>query len=172
MTEPDAALSESPRASRLRKAALAGSIVLYIVACATPALVLHVRENLGPARSSWQGYESMSGFYLLFVGLLLGWIRINFTAFANLPLWLSWILFATGRYEGSRKSSFVALAMSLETLQLVVQPYLMDEGATRVAYLVAPHIGCVCWIASMIVIAVASQRLIKWKRESSIHSDP
>ncbi len=50
--------------------------------------------------------------------------------------------------------------MSLETLQLMVQPYLTDEGATKVGYLVAPHIGCVCWIGSMIVIALASQRLI------------
>jgi hypothetical protein len=156
----------SGHADRWHIVALAGIIVLYIVACATPALVLHVRENLGPARSGWQGYQSMPGFFLLFVGLLLGWLRFNFTAFANLPLWSSWILFALGRFKVSRNLSLVALAMSLETLQLVVQPYLMDEGATKVGYLVVPHIGCVCWIGSMIVIALASQRLIASKRET------
>jgi hypothetical protein len=166
MTEPEEIHPDSRDAGRWHKAALAGSIVLFFVACVTPALVLHVRENLGPARSEWQGYESMPGFFLLFVGLLLGWLRINFTAFANFPLWLSWIFFALGRFEASRNSSLVALVMSLETLQLVVQPYLMDEGSTRVGYLVAPHIGCVCWIGSMIVIALASQRLIRLKRET------
>ena len=53
-------------------------------------------------------------------------------------------LFRASRLEASRNSALVALAMSLETLQLVVQPYLMDEGSTRVGYLAAPHIGCVC----------------------------
>jgi hypothetical protein len=166
MFEPLETRSGSSRASRWHQAVLAGSITLFIVASATPALVLHVRENLVPARSGWQGYQSISGFSLLFVELLLGWVRFNFTAFANSPLWLSWIFFAIGRFEWSRNSSLVALAMSLETLQLVVQPYLMDEGATRVGYLSAPHIGCVCWIGSMIVIAVASQTLLMSKRET------
>ena len=155
--------TESSGDGRLRKAALAGSIALFVVACVTPALVLHVRENLGAAKSGWQGYESMSGFDLLFVGLLLGWIRVNFTAFANLPLCASWILFGLGRYRVARLSSLVALGLSLETLQLIWQPYLMDEGSTRVGHLVAPHIGCVCWVGSMIIIALASHRL-DWKR--------
>jgi hypothetical protein len=53
----------------------------------------------------------------------------------------------------------VALVISVETLQLVVQPFIWDEGMTREGYLVAPHVGAICWIGSMLFIAFASHRL-------------
>jgi hypothetical protein len=142
-----------------RKYALICSVILFLVACVTPALVLHVKEQLGAAGSRWQGYESISGAALLAIGLALGWIRFNFTAFANFPLWISWILFARRRYSGSRFFSLLALAMSIETLQLIVQPYLGNEGGTTEGYLAFPHVGFYCWIGSMLVIAFASHRL-------------
>jgi hypothetical protein len=156
--EPRASIS---RVYRWRRGLLAVSVVLFAVACVTPALVLH---NYMSIFGTWAGYESIKGGTLLELGLLFGWTKFNFTAFANFPLWLSWILFALGRHDWSRKLSLAALVMSAETLQLVVQPYVVDEGGVKEGYLVAPHIGFICWIGSMIVIAWASQRLVRPNR--------
>ena len=139
--------------------AVAGSVILFLVACVTPALILHVGQQLGVAGFRWQHYQSITGVRLLLSGLAFGWLRMNFTAFANLPLWASWIFFARGRYAASRLCAWLALAMSVETLQLIMQPYLWDEGATTQGYLAAPHLGFVCWIGSMLLMAVASRHL-------------
>jgi hypothetical protein len=150
---------------RWRTYALTGSVVLFFAACATPALVLHVGQQLGTAGFRWQRYQSISGGHLLVSGLAFGWLRMNFTAFANPPLWASWIFFVRGRYTASRFCAWLALALSVETLQLIVQPFLWDEGATTQGYLAAPHIGFVCWIGSMLFMAVASQQLLSAERQ-------
>jgi hypothetical protein len=85
----------------------------------------------------------------------------NFTAFANLPLWLSWILCARGHFTAARVTSAIALFLSLETVQLFVQPYRFDEAASREGYLAAPHIGFFCWAGSMFVILFASNRALR-----------
>jgi hypothetical protein len=152
--------------NRWRTYAFTGSIVLYLIACATPALLLHVGQHLGTAGFRWQRYQSIFGGQLLVSGLAFGWMRMNFTAFANLPLWASWIFFARGRYGASRLCAWLALAISIETLQLIVQPYLWDEGATTEGYLSAPHIGFLCWIGSMVLMVVVSQRLLSTRQRS------
>jgi hypothetical protein len=141
------------------------SVILFLVACVTPALVLHVGQQLGVAGFQWQKYQSILGGHLLVSGLGFGWLRMNFTAFANLPLWASWIFFLRGSYTASRLSACLALALSVETLQLMVQPYLWDEAATRQGYLAAPHIGFVCWIGSMMLMALASHRILATQRQ-------
>jgi len=45
-------------------------------------------------------------------------------------LWLSWIFFWRNRFLAARTCSIVALVISVETLQLLVQPMLFDEGAS------------------------------------------
>jgi hypothetical protein len=149
----------APRGSRGLYPLIA-SVILFLVACVTPALILHVGQQLGPAGFHWQNYQSISGGQLLVSGLGFGWLRMNFTAFANLPLWASWIFFLRGRYAASRLCAWLALALSVETLQLIVQPYLWDEGATRQGYLAAPHIGFICWVGSMLLMALASHRAL------------
>jgi hypothetical protein len=140
------------------------SLILFLVACVTPALILHVGQQLGVAGFHWQNYQSILGGHLLVSGLGFGWLRMNFTAFANVPLWASWIFFLRGRYAASRLCAGLALALSVETLQLIVQPYLWDEGATRQGYLAAPHIGFICWIGSMLLMALASHRVLAAQR--------
>jgi hypothetical protein len=144
-----------------RKYGLIGSIALYVIACVTPALILHVKRQLGAGGSRWDGRQSVYGVNLLVSGLALGWVRLNFTAFANLPLWTSWIFLARRRFQQARVLALVALFMSLETLQLVVQPYLWDESGTTEGYLAAPHIGVICWIGSMLVVAFTSSHLVR-----------
>jgi hypothetical protein len=146
--------------------ALAGSMVMFLIACVTPALILHVGQQLGAEGLRWQRYQSILGAHLLVSGLAFGWVRMNFTAFANLPLWASWIFFARSRYAAARLCALLALAMSVETLQLIVQPYLWDEGATTQGYLAAPHIGFLCWIGSMVLMALASRYLTSVQRQS------
>jgi hypothetical protein len=126
-----------------------------------PALIFHVRSDLGLGRSVWRGYRSERGFSLLAIGLLWGWVRLNFTAFANPLLWLSWIMAARKHFVAARGLSFAALLLSVETLQLVFQPMLWDEGATDKGFLVAPHIGFVLWTASMAVIWLSSHRALR-----------
>jgi hypothetical protein len=142
------------------KGSLMLSIGLFVLACALPALVLHTGQHLNTKIWRWDGYESINGLSLLAVGLTWGWLRLNFTAFANLPLWLSWILYARGHFTAARVTSTIALILSLETLQLFVQPYWFDEAASREGYLAAPHIGFFCWVGSMFVILFASNRAL------------
>jgi hypothetical protein len=152
---------------RRRTYALAGSIILYLIACVTPALILHVGQHLGIAGFHWQHYQSITGIHLLLTGLAFGWLRMNFTAFANLLLWASWTFYLRDHYRASRLCAWLALILSVETLQLIAQPYLWDEGATREGYLAAPNIGFLCWIASMVLMAAASQRQLSTRRESA-----
>jgi hypothetical protein len=147
------------------------SIALFLAACALPALVLHNRHYLDNTHYVWGSYQSIRGGVLLIQGLALGWIRLNFTAFANLPLWLSWIQYWRGRYEAARLCSSLALIISIETLQLTVQPYLYDEGATTKGFLIAPHIGFFCWIAGIAVIFFGSNNLLK-RQHAARRSEP
>jgi hypothetical protein len=124
----------------------------------SPALIFHVRQDLGLGRSIWSGYRSEGGFSLLGIGLLWGWMRMNFTAFANPLLWLSWIMAARRHFSAARGLSLAALIVSVETLQLLVQPMLWDEGGTSKGFLAAPHIGFVLWISSMVIVCWSSHR--------------
>jgi hypothetical protein len=135
------------------------SIALFLIGCVTPALFFRVARNDGHSLI-WQGYDTAYGAQLLFMGLFLGWARMNFAAFANLPLLLSWIFLARGRRKAARNTSLLALLLSLQTLELLVMPFLWDEAGTREGYLMAPHIGCLCWLASMVIILVAAQRVL------------
>jgi hypothetical protein len=142
----------------IKKRALLWSIVLYLAACALPALVFHIRSDLGAAGAVWSGYRPERGINLLAQGLVFGWIRANFTAFANPLLWLSWIMLARNRFSAARGLSLAALIVSIETLQLLFQPMLWDEAATQKGYLAAPHIGFVFWIASMWLVYWTSRQ--------------
>ena len=137
------------------------SMALYVAACLLPALIFHVRRDLGNGGSVWGGYRSDNGISLLFAGLVFGWMRLNFTAFANPLLWMGWIFLARRNWNSARVCSLGALIWSIETLQLLFQPMLWDEAAVNKGFLAAPHIGFVLWIASMVVIYLASLRGLK-----------
>ncbi len=92
---------------------------------------------------------------------MFGWLFSNFTAYANLPLFLSWIFFARRSYKAARFSAALALLLSLETLQLIFYPCPLDEGGVVKGYLAAPHFGCFLWLASMAAMSFASQRQLR-----------
>ncbi len=143
-----------------RRVVLVFSIGLFVAACGLPALILHNRAYLDNSRWVWRSYHSIQGIVLLVQGLTLGWMRLNFTAFANLPLWAAWIQYGRQKYGAARTLSAVALVLSIETLQLLVQPYLYDEGGATKGFLFAPHIGFFCWIGSMAVIWLSSTVMV------------
>jgi hypothetical protein len=149
-----------------RRVVLVFSIGLFVAACGLPALVLHDRAYLDNSRWVWQSYHSIRGILLLVQGLTMGWMRLNFTAFANLPLWAAWIQFGRQKYGAARSLSAVALVLSIETLQLAFQPYLYDEGGSTKGFLVAPHIGFLCWVGSMAVIWFSSTQMLSRRRSS------
>ena len=149
-----------------RRVVLVFSIGLFVAACGLPALVLHNRAYLDNSRWVWQSYHSIRGIVLLVQGLTLGWMRLNFTAFANLPLWAAWIQYGRRKYGAARTLSAVALVLSIETLQLAVQPYLYDEGGATKGFLFAPHAGFLCWIGSMAVIWFSSTEMLSRDRGS------
>lgn len=146
---------------------LALSIGLFAAGCALPALVFHNRAYLDNSHWVWRSYRSISGIALLVQGLALGWMRLNFTAFANLKLWAAWIQYGRRKYGSARTLSGVAMVLSVETLQLAVQPYLYDESGTTKGFLVAPHIGFFCWIGSMAVIRFSSGAVLTDKSGTS-----
>jgi hypothetical protein len=135
------------------------SMALYVASCSLPALMLHTggyvyAKDLTPGWK-WSGHESVRGAELLFsgwFGLMVG----NFAVLANPALWLSWLLFGLKNDRGATASSAVALLVAMLTFQLSVQPYYFDEAGAKRGYLESPQIGFVCWIASMVLILVAS----------------
>jgi hypothetical protein len=42
---------------------LIGSVIWFLVACVTPALILHVGQQLGVAGFHWQNYQSIFAFH-------------------------------------------------------------------------------------------------------------
>lgn len=139
---------------------VAVSIGLFIIACAVPALIFHTGSKHSDVWV-WEGYRSVSGLALLLTGLFFGWFQGNFTAYANLFLWLSWFQYARRRFKAARLTSAIALLVSAETLQLVFKPMVFDEGGVVRGYLTAPHVGFFCWFASIVIILYSSQRVLR-----------
>jgi hypothetical protein len=133
---------------------------LFLVACATPALVLHTGAERAQGVWMWEGYRTMTGISLLVAGLAFGWLVSNFTAYANLLLFLSWIFYVRRSYKAARLAAGIAFLLSLETMQLFVYPCPLDEGGVVKAYLTAPHIGCFLWLASMVAIWFGSHQAL------------
>jgi hypothetical protein len=138
------------------------SFMLYVLACATPALVLHTGSRaLQPSGERvWtsQGYETITGLELLFAGVF-GLLRMNFAGLANPLLWLSWLLLGRKKYDAAVAVSIVALLLSMQTFQLIVDPFLFDEGGVKLGYLSSVRLGFLSWIASMVWVVAGGLRM-------------
>ena len=104
---------------------LATSILLYLAACAMPALLFRNRNYADSTHWTWGGYRSVSGIQLLVQGIVFGWLQLNFSAFANVPLWLSWIFFGRRSWRAARTAALVALIMSLETFSIAAAAFVV-----------------------------------------------
>jgi hypothetical protein len=133
------ALGWSPRFG-----AVAVGVVLYAIACATPALTF---EKNG--RQNWFGIAV----------LLMGWMGIFFGQigwFANLLLPIGWVCLLFRRWIAAAIVGVLALVVAANTFFLYVQDVPGDEGGTTTLVFQHPHVGFYFWVASIVeLIATA-----------------
>ncbi|XXF79349.1 hypothetical protein P2318_06240 [Myxococcaceae bacterium GXIMD 01537] len=139
----------APDAWPAYRAAIA-SLVLFIIACATPAMVCF--------KTSSGGDETMFGFVLLLLGWL-GVVDMNFGWFANPPLALALLFLALRKFTVSAVLSGLALLIALSSLSWYIHPMSADEGGVGRLILKYPHVGFFCWVGSILVVLGASLTL-------------
>jgi hypothetical protein len=141
-------------AARLGLAGLA--ILLYVAACATPALHFEQIENAARGPTIMKGYEAaLLGWQALFAGNF-GWI-------ANLPFAVSLGFVLTGSWKPAAVCSGLALLLALDSLLLMGDRIKADESGLNHMVLNRLHIGFYLWVASMAIVLLASI----WLRRAS-----
>jgi hypothetical protein len=123
------------------------AIALYMLSLALPAIVSIHKPLFGGGSHD----EFMFGFQCL----LIGWFTIPW--YANLALWIAGIALAC-RWPGlAAVFSVIAIGLAL-TLFLYINTFVRS-----------PHVGYVAWLASMVVVLIASCARSRPNRE--IHAD-
>jgi hypothetical protein len=141
-------------AARLGLAGLA--VLLYVAACATPALHFDQIENAARRPTIIKGYEAaLLGWQALFVGNF-GWI-------ANLPLAVSLVFVLTGSWRPAAVCSGIALLLALDSLLLMGDRIKADESGLTHMVLSRLHLGFYLWIASIAAVLLGSI----WLRRAS-----
>ena len=123
------------------------AISLYMLSLALPAVVSVHKPLFGGGSHE----ELMFGFQCL----LIGWITIPW--YANLALWIAGIALAFRQPGIAALFSFSAIGFAL-TLFLYTGKYVH-----------APHVGYVVWLASMVVVFIAS--IARSRRDRAISDD-
>ncbi len=121
------------------------SLFIYLLACATPALLFDISNNDDP----------MIGFNLLFIG----WMAVfygQFGWFANPLLALAMLLFLFKRWLVTLILVILTLAVAANTLTLYEQALPADEAGTNTMELVGLGVGFYLWIASMAIIGLGA----------------
>lgn len=125
--------------SRQNRVFIGISVVLYLIACATPCL--EVSQKSDPV---WLGLQI----------LVMGWLGILVGQFAWLanPLWLAGLLFfAFRKWMAALILSGLALVFALNTFTMFVTELPADEGGMNTFHLVRLRIGFYLWLASLAV---------------------
>ncbi|MBG6137339.1 hypothetical protein [Longispora fulva] len=135
------------RHDRARFLVAGGWLVLYLSACATPALEFAYRDG-GPAHSDLGVNVLIGGAFGLFVGQF-GW-------YANLIVPFALALLLARQYLAAAICAAVAVLIALDTLLLFGHPIPLDEGGSPDYVLHRLGIGFFLWIASMLAILVPS----------------
>jgi hypothetical protein len=106
-------------ALRLGIAGLA--VLLYVAACAAPALQFDQIENAARGPNIMRGYEAaLLGWQALFVGNF-GWI-------ANLPFVVGLVFLLNGSWRPAAVCSGIALLLALDSVLLLGDRIIADEG--------------------------------------------
>jgi hypothetical protein len=129
---------------------VAGTVISYLVACATPALHLAGKENttLGEPTSMIGLAALFSGFFALFEG--------QFAWLAN-PLGLvALILLFRRRYDSSLLLSLAALLVAQQTWFLVGTVIWGDEAGVKKDLVTSLGLGFYLWLVAFLLLVVAS----------------
>jgi hypothetical protein len=129
-----------PVSFRLRLAVLFPSLLLFLIACATPAIEL-LKNGVEP--HSWYGVEALGlGVLGVFIGQF-GW-------FANPLLLLSYVLVLFRRFIAASIFALVAVAVATHSFSLFHQHIPADEGDVNHLDAKAFGIGFYFWAASLL----------------------
>ncbi|HZU15624.1 MAG TPA: hypothetical protein VFD01_03320 [Candidatus Dormibacteraeota bacterium] len=127
---------------------IALSLLLFLTACATPALEMRVEPSAGRL-DAWPGW-----FLCLF-----GWLGIlvlQFGWYANLFLPPALLLLGLRLWVAALVVSGIGLLLAGDTFLLAITPLPNGDDVGHRLYLNRPLIGCDLWLASMAVVAAAA----------------
>jgi hypothetical protein len=135
------------------------SAVLFVVACALPAVVTY---NTGNRET-----ESMWGVTMLFVGWLGAFANL-WGWFANPLLLLSLPLLGVGWYRAAFWAGIASVIVGLSTLSWYVHSIPADEGgsASRQLELSYPTLGFFCWMGSLVMVPASASILARQEAEA------
>lgn len=117
------------------------SLVLYVVACVTPAMVFD--------RETWSGLQVL---VLGWQGILLG----QFAWYANLFWALSVVLAFFRKWILTCATAVLALVIGLDGLSFVNARVPLDEAFVNTMVFRSYQVGFYFWLASLIWLAVAA----------------
>jgi hypothetical protein len=141
---------------RLPRLAVIGlSAALYLIACATPALVFS-----GRGMETWFGFEALA----------IGWLGTFFWQFAwyaNLLMPIAWLLVFVRRWIGAAVTTVLALVLAANTFLLYTGEIPGDEGGIVMLTFEYPHVGFAFWMLSMIVVLAGAVGLLVYERTAA-----
>ena len=117
------------------------SLFLYIIACATPAMVLE--------KETWRGYEVL---WMGWMGFFLG----QFAWFANLFWFLGLLLAFFRRWILTFILSGLALLISLDAFSFVGTRIPLDEANVNTTLFLRYDIGFYFWLASLAAVVLGA----------------
>lgn len=117
------------------------SLVLYVIACATPAMVFD--------KETWRGYEVLlSGWMGVFLG--------QFAWFAHFFWWLSLVLAFLRRWFLTMAATALAFLIALDAFSFVGKTVPLDEAFVKTMLFQSYHIGFYFWLASILAVGVGA----------------
>ncbi|TSC26034.1 hypothetical protein [Corallococcus sp. Z5C101001] len=135
---------------RTRLAASAAASVLFLLACATPAMTV--------LTSSGQREEEMWGAVLLLMGWL-GAFTFQLGWYANPLLVLTLILLLMGKDRGAIWTGVAASLLGLSSLSWYFNPVPANEGGGQDLNLLYPSIGFYLWMFSLLLGPITAYEL-------------
>jgi hypothetical protein len=147
--------SGSERLVRLAVVALA--LAAYVAACTAPALRFELLDRASESPQIMKGFEAaLLGWQAMFVG--------NFGWLANPLLLLSLLFVLMHRWGLAAVSAALGLLLALQSLMLLGERIIADEGGVTHMVLSRVHAGFYLWLMSIVIVAVASTWC--WRRAS------
>ena len=155
--EPVPAWSRPARPERWRWAVIALSLLLFLTACATPALEMRVEPSA-------ERFDLWPGWFLCLFGWL-GILVLQFGWYANLFLPPALLFLGLRLWVAALVVSGLGLLLAGDTFLLAIMPLPNGDDVDQHLYLNRPLIGCDLWVASMAVVAIAAVvRLVRRRR--------
>lgn len=139
---PSPKLSRAIAPLNTRLKVIGPSVGCFVVACATPALILDGKAHLVIfGAQAW-----VQGPLAVFIG--------QFAWLANLIWLLAVLLVMLSRFKGAAIVSVIGFAVANHVWALFGQDIPGDEGGVTRLYLSSFHVGFYLWLLSFLILAV------------------